>query len=75
MHLGEGGGGGGHNCSTDSVHKKEEVSSQACLQESVGVRAPLMTSIHHFARQQVGDTQKRGKPEMRSSCRNSLDLH
>ena len=34
-----------------------------------------MASIHHyFARKQVGDTQKRGKPEMRSSCRNSLDL-
>ena len=33
-----------------------------------------MASIHHyFARKQVGDTQKRGKPEMRSSCRNSLD--
>ena len=23
----------------------------------------------------MGDTQKRGKPEMRSSCRKSLDLH
>ena len=35
-----------------------------------------MASIHHyFARKQVGDTQKRGKPEMRSSYRNSLDLH
>ena len=35
-----------------------------------------MASIHYyFARKQVGDTQKRGKPEMRSSCRNSLDLH
>ena len=35
-----------------------------------------MASIHHyFARKQVGDTQKRGKPEMRSSCTNSLDLH
>ena len=34
-----------------------------------------MASLHHyFARQQVGDTQKRGKPEMRSSCRNSLDI-
>ena len=30
---------------------------------------------HYFARKQVGDTQKRGKPEMRSSCRNSLNLH
>ena len=29
-----------------------------------------MASIHlYFARKQVGDTQKRGKPEMRSSCR------
>ena len=29
-----------------------------------------MASIHHyFARKQVGDTQKRGKPEMRSSCK------
>ena len=35
-----------------------------------------MASIHHyFAWKQVGDTRKRGKPEMRSSCRNSLDLH
>ena len=35
-----------------------------------------MASIHlYFARKQVGDTPKRGKPEMRSSCRNSLDLH
>ena len=35
-----------------------------------------MASIHHyFARKQVGNTQKRGKPEMRSSCRNSIDLH
>ena len=35
-----------------------------------------MGSIHlYFARKQVGDTPKRGKPEMRSSCRNSLDLH
>ena len=35
-----------------------------------------MASIHLcFARKQVGDTQKRGKPEMRSSCRKSLDLH
>ena len=35
-----------------------------------------MASIHHyFACEQVGDTQERGKPEMRSSCRNSLDLH
>ena len=35
-----------------------------------------MASIYHyFARKQVGDTQKCGKPEMRSSCRNSLDLH
>ena len=31
-------------------------------------------SVHYFARKQVGDTQKRGKPEMRSSCRNSLDF-
>ena len=30
---------------------------------------------YNFARKQVGDTRKRGKPEMRSSCRNSLDLH
>ena len=31
---------------------------------------PTMASIHNnFARKQVGDTQKRGKPEMRSSCR------
>ena len=42
--------------------------------------APLtkvsMASIHlYFAGKQVGDTQKRGKPEMRSSCRKSLDLH
>ena len=30
-----------------------------------------MQSIHlYFERKQVGDTQKRGKPEMRSSCRN-----
>ena len=36
----------------------------------------IMVSVHHyFARKQVGDTQKRGKPEMCSSCRNSLDLH
>ena len=36
----------------------------------------LMASIHlYFARKQVGDTPKRGKPNMRSSCRNSLDLH
>ena len=35
-----------------------------------------MASIHHyFARKQVGDTQKRGKPEMCSSCRKLLDLH
>ena len=35
-----------------------------------------MASIHlYFAGKQVGDTQKRGKPEMRSSCRKSLDLH
>ena len=35
-----------------------------------------MASIHHyFARKQVGDTNKRGKPEMRSLRRNSLDLH
>ena len=35
-----------------------------------------MASIHlYFARKQVGDTPKRGKLEMRSSCRNSLDLH
>ena len=34
-----------------------------------------MASIHlYFAGKQVGDTQKRGKPEMRSSCRKSLDL-
>ena len=33
----------------------------------------LMASIHlYFAGKQVGDTQKRGKPEMRSSCRKSL---
>ena len=32
-----------------------------------------MASIHlYFAGKQVGDTQKRGKPEMRSSCRKSL---
>ena len=36
----------------------------------------VMVSIrHYFARKQVGDAQKRGKPEMRSSCRKSLDLH
>ena len=35
-----------------------------------------LASIHlYFAGKQVGDTQKRGKPEMRSSCRTSLDLH
>ena len=35
-----------------------------------------MASIHlYFARKQVGDTPKRGKLEMRSYCRNSLDLH
>ena len=35
-----------------------------------------MASIHlYFAGKQVGDTQKRGKPEMRSFCRKSLDLH
>ena len=35
-----------------------------------------MASIpYNLARKQVGDTQKRGKPEMRSSCSNSLDLH
>ena len=35
-----------------------------------------MASIHlYFVGKQVGDTQKRGKPEMRSSCRKSLDLH
>ena len=35
-----------------------------------------MASIHlYFAGKQVGDTQKRGKLEMRSSCRKSLDLH
>ena len=39
-------------------------------------RLGIMASIHHyFARKQVGDTQKRGKPEMHSSGRNSLDLH
>ena len=36
----------------------------------------LLASIHNnFARKQVGDTQKRGKPEMLTSCRNSLDFH
>ena len=46
-----------------------------CVERKVlGSRS--MASIHHyFARKQVGDTQKRGKPEMRSSCRKSLDLH
>ena len=35
-----------------------------------------MASIYlYFGGKQVGDTQKRGKPEMRSSCRKSLDLH
>ena len=35
-----------------------------------------MASIHHYyPRKQVGDTQKHGKSEMRSSCRKSLDLH
>ena len=35
-----------------------------------------MASIHHnFARKQVGDTQKGRKPEVRSSCKNSLDWH
>ena len=35
-----------------------------------------MASIHNnFARKKVRDTQKRGKPEMRGSCRNSLGLH
>ena len=31
--------------------------------------------INRVARQHVGDTQKRGKPEMHSSCRNPLDFH
>ena len=40
------------------------------------VSSSPMASIHlYFARKQVGDNQKRGKPEMRSSCRKSLDLH
>ena len=35
-----------------------------------------MASIHlYFAGKQVGDIQKRRKPEMRSSCRKSFDLH
>ena len=39
-------------------------------------RNQRMASIHlYFTRKQVGDAPKRGKPEMRSSCRNSLDLH
>ena len=47
--------------------------NRAVALDSVARRTPLMASIHlYFAGKQVGDTQKRGKPEMRSSCRKSL---
>ena len=54
----------------------DESSIAACKSNMISLQGrKIMASIHlYFARKQVGDTPKRGKPEMRSSCRNSLDL-
>ena len=70
----------GEVCSPEQFSWNAIVSS-ANSEASLGLNAsgiPVcfvisMASIHlYFAGKQVGDTQKRGKPEMRSSCRKSL---
>ena len=67
--------------SPKKIYTKIKVAKKKCCSDvnglfffsNVGGR---MASIHHsFARKQMKDTQKRGKPELRSSCRKSLDLH
>ena len=45
-----------------------------CVQGSTQRVNGIHSSLY-FTRKQVGDAQKREKPEMRSSCRNSLALH
>ena len=55
-------------------HKKPPFYS-GCLMIACSMRWSMASIHHYFVWKQVGDTQKCGKPEMRSSCRSSLDLH